>query len=141
MSEGIQVFLSEQCFGPDCRFASQWIQWYSLIQSSFFAYTLRNSIEYCNNFIYFQTIGSCPKAETEREDAYTAFLEEDAANITELIDMVYNETGEVVDSVGLSAMYEKLLSEVWTHDHTIKTIYFTSYAGGAILMVFLVTSK
>lgn len=62
--------------------------------------------------MYFQTISSCPKAATEREKIYNAFLEEDTANITKLINIVYNETGEVVTSDGLSAMYEKLLSEV-----------------------------
>lgn len=62
--------------------------------------------------MYFQTIGSCPKAATEREKAYNAFLEEYSANITKLIDIVYNKTEEVVTSDGLSAMYEKLLSEV-----------------------------
>lgn len=67
--------------------------------------------------MYFQTIHSCPRATTEKEKSYNAFLEEDAANITELLNIVYNETGEVLTSNGLSALYEKLLSEVGWREH------------------------
>lgn len=77
--------------------------------------------------MYFQTISSCPKAATEREKTYNAFLEEDTANITKLINIVYNETGEVVTSDGLSAMYEKLLSEVWCRQHITITPYLLCY--------------